>query len=563
MKLKKTWLGYGIWGIYTIFTIFLIAYAAYGLDLLPADQKIAYTAVFTVLSIAVVGVLALLICKLHDYFFKASDKDDKLRNILFVIISVVIMILALVYRIFIVYGSSATLNGNLYLYESAQIGNDVQISKADLLSFVYSNILRFILGFTGNSDIVVPMFQVSMQMLMLVAMFFAVLLTMGRVAAIAETAYFAFVPVFVNDFYDIYAKNLFYLLFALELLIFAIYIKGESDGLFSHPASFALFAFAGISGGFMFYIDAGTIMAVVFLIAALFVADKKIVQVLLHLLTLVICGAVTFALMLLQQGGISGFASSFSSWHTQFFKSLSTLALFTFYYDYKYMYLVTMILMGIAVFTYFRGGRIERVSPWLLLTVLMAVIIPFLGSTRLNSQLIVTLFYGVAISAGISCITLIKKTATVENIDDEDIVSEESCSEGEEMIIKPVEIPAEERVVKPVEIKTSASKEKITEAEKEVKSDTTEEIKKDIPSEDNKEKKGEKVRYVPEGMVVPMGQEDEEDFVAPTKMKMPEFKDDEPIAIKRHPKEKGSSMVELKKKDDFAIDIKSGDDFAI
>ena len=60
-----------------------------------------------------------------------------------------------------------------------------------------------------------------------------------------------------------------------------------------------------------------------------------------------------------------------------------------------------------------------------------------------------------------------------------------------------------------------------------------------------------------------MGQEDEEDFVAPTKMKMPEFKDDAPIAIKRHPKEKGSSMVELKKKDDFAIDIKSGDDFAI
>ena len=549
MKLKKTWLGLCVWGIYTIFTVFLIAYSAYTLGLLPNDSKIAYTVGFTVLSLLAVGVITFLFCKLNDFIVYDSNVSQKALNVLFIIASVVIIAGAAVYRIHIINSAAVSLSGNVDLYEVAKIGAEGQISKADLLSYVYSNVLKFILGFTGNSDIVVPVFQAVIQMIALVTVFFAIYITMGRMAALVGAAYFGFVPVFVSDFYEVYAKNIFFMLFGVELLLLAIFIKNESQDTPAGLWSYLYLVLTGAACGFMLFIDAGTMMVVVFLIAALFVVDSDVKKGLLHDLVILISAAVLFFVMLLQQGGIAGLADSYNAWHVQYFKSLSTLALFTFYNDYKYMYLVTMILMGIASIAFYRGGRKERVTPWLMLTVLMAFIIPFLGSTRLNCQFVVTLFYGIAISAGVSCITF-------KGVD---MMTEEENATNQEEIVEQESLDSKEIV----EQESSDSKEAVAR-----KSFDSKEIRgtgtmREIVVPETRVPKEQKVRYVPEGMVVPEGQEDEEDFTYPSKMKMPEFKDSAPIALNRPAKAKEDAASEKKKKYDFAIETKDGDDFAI
>ena len=536
MKLKKTWLGLCVWGIYTIFTVFLIAYSTYNLGLLPNNSKIAYTVGFTILSLLAVGVVSFLFCKLNDFIIYDSKVNKQFFNILFIIASVLIIVGAAFYRIYLINAHTVTLTGNVDLYESAKIGNDVQISKSDLLSYVYSNVLRFVLGFTGNSDIVVPLFQAFIQLFTLVVVFLAIYHTMGRMSALVGAVYFGFVPVFVSDFNEVYARNLFFMFFGIELLLLAIFIKNESLDRLNGIWACIYLAITGAACGFMLFIDAGTMMVVVFLIAALFVTDADLKRVLLHDLIIIISAAVLFFVMLIQQGGISRFADSYNAWHVQYFKSLSTLALFTFYNDYKYMYLVTMILMGIVSIAFYRGGRKERVSPWLMLTVLTAFIIPFLGSTRLNCQFVVTLFYGIAISAGVSCITF-------KGVDM--MTEEENATNLEEFV--------EQESIEQKSIEQENSEQESTECAEH----------KEIVVPEVQTPKEPKVRYVPEGMVVPEGQEDEEDFTYPSKMKMPEFKDSAPIALNRPAKAKEDATSEKKKKYDFAIETKDGDDFAI
>ncbi|MCR4903047.1 MAG: hypothetical protein K6A23_09320, partial [Butyrivibrio sp.] len=402
MKLRKTLLGFCIWGIYTVFTIFLIAYSAYSSKLLSDDQTILYTTVFTVLSVLVVAVVTFLSGKVKDTYFYKDYTNDRLSKLLFGVASLLLMAASVIYRLYIVFNSSLSLSGNTFLYEAAMVGSDSKMPKSDLLSYVYSNVLKFILGFTGNAEIVAPVYQVFIQMLMIVLVFFALRITMGRIAAFVGTAYISFMPVFVTGFFNIYALNLFYLFFAAELFVVALFAKGEADRVYNNPVFYVWFVFVGVTLGFMLFIDAGTAVAFVFLLATLFLADVDLKNVLLHLLTVVLSAGAMFAIMLVQQAGFSGFADSYNMWHDQYFKSLSMLALFTFYNDYAYLYLATMIAMGIAIIGFFRGGKKERISPWLLITVLVAIIIPFLGSTRMNSQFMVTLFYGIAIAAGFS-----------------------------------------------------------------------------------------------------------------------------------------------------------------
>ncbi|MCR4903786.1 MAG: hypothetical protein K6A23_13070, partial [Butyrivibrio sp.] len=224
----------------------------------------------------------------------------------------------------------------------------------------------------------------------------------------------------------------------------------------------------------------------------------------------------------------------------------------------------------------------ERISPWLLITVLVAIIIPFLGSTRMNSQFMVTLFYGIAIAAGFSCIAidnesygfaLIGKETESDDVEesetDEDVIID---AHNEPEVIRPMVNEIDEVTIEEGEPEEIYEEEQISDENIVVDSEAEEiSVQENEPEDTTKEnvlvkeqpKPENKVRFVPEGMVVPMGEEDEEDFVTPTHMKMPVYKESEPIAINRKDKNKEDLSSATAKKDDFAIDIEDGDDFAI
>nr|MCR5657622.1 hypothetical protein [Butyrivibrio sp.] len=115
------------------------------------------------------------------------------------------------------------------------------------------------------------------------------------------------------------------------------------------------------------------------------------------------------------------------------------------------------------------------------------------------------------------------------------------------------------------EIEEEDSEEEIKVASEEDKAiDVSEET--PMAEEKPEPKKPSAPRFVPEGMVLPVGDEDEEDLVPRINLRRQEMEDIGIISLNRGDQEieeETKSEPEKPKKDDFDIDIKDGDDFDI
>ena len=91
----------------------------------------------------------------------------------------------------------------------------------------------------------------------------------------------------------------------------------------------------------------------------------------------------------------------------------------------------------------------------------------------------------------------------------------------------------------------------------EVEDTKTEEIKTEEKAEQE-----EKVRFVPEGMVLPVGEEDEENLEPHFNLNRPSMQDIGMLSLNRGKEEK-EDIVKAAPKDDFDLPAKPGDDFDI
>ena len=67
MVWRKTWPGYLIWAVYSAFNVLLVVMFSYFSGLFPSENRMAFTAAFTALSLAGVGVIAFMGGKLADH----------------------------------------------------------------------------------------------------------------------------------------------------------------------------------------------------------------------------------------------------------------------------------------------------------------------------------------------------------------------------------------------------------------------------------------------------------------------------------------------------------------
>ena len=539
MKLRRAWPAVGIWVIFLIFEFAMVASSGFFLGLFPNENKLIYSIVFAVLSILLMSVIVIFAGRCSDSM-KANLWPSKLPfKIGYQITIALILIGAVWYRIELLAHTSKEITGKMSLYENAMVGG-TPVAEYDLLSIVYSTILKGILFFTGNIITVPFFFQIVCFTIFMICGFFTVQKLLGYAAALVFTAYVGFMPVFTPAFTgpELSTGPLFMAMFGIELLFVALFLEGSFKKKYTSKAWILWYILVGIVVGFMSYMDAGTIIMIVpFLFAVLFIYGTKVKEEVVRLIIVVAAAVLTFIGMFIQEQGFMMADVRFANWASYYFHNLNTFDMFWAYTDYKIIYLVTLIVMSGVIVGFWKNRTVEKISPWLWSILFIFVSVPFMGATRMNTQVFVTVYYAFILGCVASLIALPADEEEAEYID-------ETASESPE---------------------AAQGAQEVTEP--------------DYEFEDEPEEEEPHGHFVPEGMVLP---EDDEDVDLTPRMKMPEFtgtislaetarqvneklKEKERKAAEKREIERKSAPVTDKKprKDDFDIELKPGDDFDI
>ncbi len=550
MKLRRAWPAICIWVIFLIFDIVMVASYSYFSGLFPAKNLLYYAIGFTVISIFVMSLLTFYLGRFCDKLDVRLLLQKKAVKIIYPILVVLIVVGGIWYRAELLASATGDIIGKRSLYENAMIGGTSITREYDLLSIVYSCLLKVILIFTGNIISVSFFFQIACFTVFLICGYFTVKKLLGIAAAFVFTAYAAFMPVFTTAFtgLELSTDSLFMAMFGIELLFVAMFLQGADKGKYTSKAFVIWYIFVGIIVGFMAYVDAGTIIMILpFIASALFLHGKAPLKELVRILFLLLGAVAAFFVMIIQEAGPAYTSKSLAGWGTYYFHNLNTFRMFWTYTDHKIIYLITVVAMSGVIIGFWKNRNFEKISPWLVSMLLIFATVPFMGATRMNTQVFVTVYYAFILGCVASLITLPADETTQEpakETGEEEMLAEHLAeSDGT--------LTFEEKKMIRDSINQAVSRLADTKDVDDIYI---------IPKE----------RFVPEGMVLP---EDDEDTDLTPRMKMPELRNNfgldgkpEKLKLKRkinEPKQEEKLEIISSPNDDFDLKLKPGDDFDI
>ncbi|MCH4193046.1 MAG: glycosyltransferase family 39 protein [Butyrivibrio sp.] len=532
MVWRKTWPGYVIWAVYSAFDVSLVVMFSYFSGLFPSENRMAFTAAFTALSLAGVGVIAFMGGKLADYIGGRRTGCGFWVRAGYIILVIFMFSAAAGIRICILKNLQYQISGNVSLYQMAMIGAG-PIPQTDILTFVYTSLIRQILMFTGNIPAAAALCQMIFQLLTAFLLYLAIDISMGRIPAFFTGAYVLFMPFYVEQTGVLGTNTLFILMFMAELLLVVLFLQGISQKKYRNGWWNIWYLAVGAGVGFMLYLDAGTIIIFGLVFSAFFLENTTFGYVCRRLFVLFAGVVSLFILMIGQQAGWQSIQMTFQNWIHVYFENVNTIDFFSIYTQYRMIYLLTVITMFLGCIGFMREKKRERTAPWMLLLLLVTVCTPFMGPTMLSGQQVVTLFYAVVTGGGIAAMITPVKKETYENLFENESV--QAAGQNEETVNE--------------------------------KTENTE-----SGNTENEMQKAAPVRYVPEGMVLPTGEEDVDEDAAP-RMKMPEYREAEPISLNRQGKmaaentevenSKPEEQHPAPEEQDFDLPFKPGDDFDV
>ncbi len=578
MKLKKTWIGVCVFVIYLVGIIFATGVTGFVSGLFLTFGRLIQGIVVGALA----AVIALIVSFAGNSIGKSFIGRKNMKNMM--AIEVLSPILLIACGIAFYYASSYLniTGGNMALYEGAKVtGNAVAPVSDSFLDYAYMMGLHGAMLLLGNGANAVVIYHIVLRAVLLLCMYFSLRMTMGILGAYVSTILMIVIPVFANSLTVISSANLFFAAFSLGIMLTVMLIKGMNSGSGKNLFYTVLDIIVGLYCGSLVFMDLSGLMALVFAFFAFFIkADKEKKSVALNWTLYLISGICGFVLSLIGWYGSAGFVPSFWKWANQFY-GINTSVLFELAAEsFQSLTLVLVLLScGIAAaFAYLFSGRCERVIPWFLFIVKASVLSVVLGHTVINDQVFIATVMTICVGCLMSCFAY--KEDVVAQPEEEDAVSEEEPEIAEDAVkddvheitvtepepekvdvsepygaiaevITPevVEEAKEEEVKEQVsESEEQADNEEKVEAEEEKQEETTaEEVeekaetptteaeeKTEAPIEEKaEEKKEEKPRFVPEGMVLPMGEEDEESLVPNFNLKRPESEDIGIISLNR------------------------------
>ncbi|RKM54082.1 hypothetical protein D6853_14175 [Butyrivibrio sp. X503] len=618
MKFKHKLPAIIIWVLFVIVNVLMVAGSGFKSGLFPESNIILYTATFTVLGIAIMNTLTYFLGNLSDSLELYKLDKKKAFDVIYTVLMICIVVGGFITRFFLLANSNAEISGQRSLYENAVIGGTNKVPDNGLLSVTFSKILSGILLFTGNRMSIAYIFSAVLSCIFIILSAIAVKLLLGKTASLVYAGFVAFLPPFLESFKELTLTTdpLFLCMFGIELLLVAIFLRKASDNSYTGNLCIIWYVIVGAVIGFMGYVDAGTFIAVLpLLIPVLILRNSTVGKELVRLIFVIAGAAISFFLMIFQEGGAAGFGTVIGKWYGYFFHNVNSYDAFWTFADFKLIYFIIFIVMSGIIVGFWKNTEVDKVSPILLSIVILFAATPVLGSTRMSGALMLTVLFGFVIACVASVIAMEPAdeeeyepeaqaslgTGTAEVVrperDDESYEEQEtdvSTEYDEEVEEDAVEEPEEDADEEPEE---DADEEPEEAADEEYEEDVDEEAEEyedeaseeeesseDIPEDreltlpEMREKmiaereeqmqaapKEEEPFFVPEGMVLPKETEADSDEIKRErpKKKVPQFEGK--IALNRKDKNDVDNKDASRNtfSDDFDIQLEEGDDFDI
>ncbi|SEK27975.1 hypothetical protein SAMN04487770_101100 [Butyrivibrio sp. ob235] len=476
MKLEKTWMGICVWVIYFVGMLFAIGVTGFVSGLFPYYGRYYVAGGFIIACLAasaLIGFLANLAVSKVISSTAISEYKKPLWLEIFLPLAIIIAGI-------IIFGyTSALINdytGNMNLYNSAVVAASGQETlSGGMADRAYVGCLKVFMGFLGNSLNSAYMLNLVLRIFMVIFLYISLRKALGLIPAFLGAASVVAIPTFGYSLKTIDSMHLIGMTFFLLLMLTVFYVKGFTKNSCNRWYYKIFSILLGAFFGLMIYLEASSAAIIVFLVAAWVLSDMycETFNICLNEIILLVSGVLSFGGMLILEGGYDNIPDTYFHWTWRFFgyneNAWLLMVKSSAYNTYLAFGLLTLALIPAVLYLIKRDTKI---CPLLMLSVLGIVCSVFLGDTIANSEVMIVAFVVIMISCGISAIIHVREFEPVE---------------------------------------------KTEKTEKTEEPETIENIEK---MNDSKEKTP---RYVPEGMVLPVGEEDEEDIAPHFNMNRPEM----------------------------------------
>ena len=565
MKLNKTWMGICVWILYAAGIGFAAFVTSFVSGLFHVYGRLASAAAVTVVMLLSAFIVAFAGCSISKILRKKTTLFSAAKPPVFAEVLLPVIIIILTAVLYPMYMRMTSLSGEVSLIDAAVVSEEgVSIAGMTLPGQIYSVKLNVLMSLLGNGTGTAIVFQVILRSLLMVFMYITLRKSIGILGGFAATVTVAAVPVFGYSLNNISEMNLFlvYLWFALMLIVF--WLKGfESDK--GNKLYYVIFdIICGTMTGFVLFQDPVAVCVILVAAAVFFIKGEEtgLVHRLGHFMFLLIAAAVTFGILVSIYMGSGDVVYAFWKWLYEYIKAPGSewiILMGGAFYD-KLLGIIIVAACAIPVFGYFLSGRNERILPFILYVTGTAALSVILDGTYIDDQVSLFMLAAVLIGCGASCFAYRKEETAIceaEVSEGENTLEEETKGVSEQIVPEKVAEDEEKQTETPEKVTPKAP---TLEEEKDASSNDDRDDEKEQPAED-------KPRFVPEGMVLPTGDEDEEDLEPHFNLNRPEMTDIGVISLSRNSDESEENEKENKEdqppKDDFDLDIEPGDDFDI
>ena len=580
MKLEKTWMGICVWVIYLVGMIFAIGVTGFVSGLFPFYDRYYVAAGTASISIIIAVIFGFLLNAIVQKVVTSAGLDTYEKPVwLEIIVPVAILIAS-----FFAFGYSSSIvkdfTGNIDLYDSAVVAasaRDIQLTSFS--DKAYAVCLKVFMGFLGNSLNTAYVLHIILRTMLVLFLYIALRVVLGMIPAIIGSAAVIAIPSFGYTLKSVDSAQLTSTAIMFLLMVTVVYVYGftreSSVRWYYKPISIVY----GALLGFMIYFDAASAAVIAFLIAAWMLYDMfgETINICVNEIIVLISGVLAFGGMLIYEGGYDNIPDTYSRWTWRFYGyNENAWLLMAKGSQYNTFLALGLLIAAFIPAVLFFKKRCTKTSSFVMFSVLGLLASVILGDTVANSEIMIITFVVILICCGVAAMIHVKEDEPVapaknedeENSEEEDNSEEEADTESDdELVVRPeiTETPLEEELLPEEEEEPEEAFEEQQEEEAVLEQQEVVQEQQQEEQEMIETKKAETPRFVPEGMVLPMGEEDEEDLVPRFNMNRPEMEDIGILSVGGAASAKAAEKKEepSSRKDDFDINIAPGDDFDI
>lgn len=260
MKLTKTWLSYIIWVFFSIifFTNIGIAAIEIGIRNEMADF---FMPMLIMYGGTMAGILILIgIYKLIEKYllpkFKSDGEAPEVKGFIEWFAFAIVIFVAVAVRVIAIISATGQLEGTTVFYDYAIGSVDTQsFAVHNNATYVYCGILGFVLSFLGHLPTAAMSVQAGIQIITIIATYFALKKALGRMPAWVAVIMMSFLP---GSFFAVRVctpDGIIAMFFALYLLAFSYLGQANREQKIKIGAHSVFYILIGVFAAFLTYLD--------------------------------------------------------------------------------------------------------------------------------------------------------------------------------------------------------------------------------------------------------------------------------------------------------------------